>query len=96
MLGIMLLGLSSALAQTRPAPAQAQQPLFDRVGMIDSVDPTAGSIVINDMRYHLPPAVRVYTYDRTIKDPQALRAENRLKDRRALREGMRIGYSVAG
>lgn len=97
LLGLMLLGLSSALAQApAQAPAQAQQPLFDRVGIINSVDATAGGIVVNDIRYHLPPVVRVYTYDRAIKDPQALRAAPRLKDSRALREGMRIGYSVTG
>ena len=44
----------------------------------------------------LSPTVHVYTYDRSIKDPQALRAESRLQDGRTLREGMRIGYTVAG
>jgi hypothetical protein len=96
-LGLLLLGLSSALAQApAKAPAQVQQPLFDRMGMINSIDVTAGNVVIDDIRYRLPQAVRVYTYDRAIKDPQALRAAPRLKDSRALREGMRIGYSVTG
>jgi len=92
-LGLMLLGLCVAFAQ---APAQAPQALFDRVGVIDSMNPSEGLIVVNDSRYRLPSALRVYTYDRAIKDPQALRAETRLKDSRALREGMRIGYSVTG
>lgn len=93
----LLLGLSSALAQVPTQPqAQIQPPLFDRVGTIDSIDVASSSIVINDVRYVLPATVRVYPYDRTIKDRQALRAEHRLRDIRALREGMRIGYSVTG
>jgi len=67
-----------------------------RDGTISAVDVTAGMITVNDLRYSLSPTVRVYSYDRSIKDPQALRAETRLQDGRALREGMRIGYTVAG
>jgi hypothetical protein len=94
----MLLGLAMAFAQAPvQPPAQAPPPpLFTAVGVINDVDATAGLIVINDVHYALLPAMRVYTYDRTIKDPQALRAETRLQDSRALREGMRIGYTVTG
>jgi hypothetical protein len=53
-------------------------------------------LTVSDLCYYLAPTVRIYTYDRSIKDPQALRAETRLKDGRALREGMYIGYTVAG
>ena len=88
LLGLMLLGCSVVCAQ---AP-----PLFMRDGTISAVDVTAGMITVNDLRYSLSPTVRVYSYDRSIKDPQALRAETRLQDGRALREGMRIGYTVAG
>jgi hypothetical protein len=87
-LGLMLLGGSVVFAQ---AP-----PLFMRDGRISNVNLTAGMITVNDLQYSLSPTVRVYTYDRSIKDPQALRAESRLQDGRALREGMRIGYTVAG
>jgi hypothetical protein len=88
LLGLMLLGGSVVFAQ---AP-----PLFMRDGRISNVNLTAGMITVNDLQYSLSPTVRVYTYDRSIKDPQALRAESRLQDGRALREGMRIGYTVAG
>ena len=88
LLGLMLLGGSVVFAQ---AP-----PLFMRDGRISDVNLTAGMITVNDLQYSLSPTVRVYTYDRSIKDPQALRAESRLQDGRALREGMRIGYTVAG
>ena len=88
LLGLMLLGSSVVFAQ---AP-----PLFMRDGRISNVNLTAGMITVNDLQYSLSPTVRVYTYDRSIKDPQALRAESRLQDGRALREGMRIGYTVAG
>jgi hypothetical protein len=88
LLGFMLLGGSVVFGQ---AP-----PLFMRDGRISNVNLTAGMITVNDLQYSLSPTVRVYTYDRSIKDPQALRAESRLQDGRALREGMRIGYTVAG
>jgi hypothetical protein len=93
LLGCMLLSGSVVFAQ---APAQAPPPLFMRDGRISTVNLTEDMITVNDLLYYLSPAVRVYTYDRSIKDPQALRAETRLKDGRALREGMRIGYTVAG
>ena len=93
LLGLLLLGFSLAFAQ---APAQAPQPLFGRVGVIEALELNEGAITVNDFRYHLSPTVRVYTYDRAIKDPQALRADTRLKDGRTLRIGMRIGYSVEG
>ena len=89
LLGFMLLGCSVVLAQVPP-------PLFMRDGRISAIDLTAGMVTINDLRYYLSPTVRVYTYDRSIKDPQALRAETRLQDGRALRIGMRIGYTVTG
>ena len=89
LLGLMLLGCSVVLAQAPP-------PLFMRDGRISAIDLTAGMVTINDLRYSLSPTVRVYTYDRSIKDPQALRAETRLQDGRALRIGMRIGYTVTG
>lgn len=88
-LGLMLMGCSVACAQAPPS-------LFIRDGMISTVNLTEGMITVNDLRYYLSPTVRVYTYDRSIKDPRALRAATRLRDGRALREGMRIGYSVAG
>ena len=93
LLGLILLGGSVAFAQ---APAQTPQSLFGRDGKISSVDLTEGIITVNDLRYSLSPTVRVFTYDRSIKDPQALRAENRLRGARALREGMHIGYTVEG
>ncbi len=97
-LGLLLLGFFSMACAQAPAqtPAQASQPLFSRVGVIGGLDLPAGSITVNDFRYQLSPNVRVYVYDRTIKDPQALRADTRLKDGRALRAGMHIGYSVEG
>jgi len=67
-----------------------------REGKISTVNLTVGTITVNDLRYNLSPTVRVYIYDRSIKDPQALRADSRLRDGRALRAGMRIGYTVAG
>jgi len=76
--------------------AQAPPPLFMRDGRISTVNLSEDMITVNDLLYYVSPAVRVYTYDRSIKDPQALRAETRLQDGRALREGMRIGYTVAG
>lgn len=79
-----------------PDPSPGPPPLFSREGMIGHINQAEGSITIRDFRYHLSPHVRVYVYDRTIKDPQALRAETRLKDGRALREGMHIGYIVEG
>jgi hypothetical protein len=85
----MLMGWSVACAQAPPS-------LFIRDGMISTVNLTEGMITVNDLRYYLSPTVRVYTYDRSIKDPRALRAATRLRDGRALREGMRIGYTVAG
>jgi hypothetical protein len=88
-LGLMLMGCSVALAQAPPL-------LFLRDGRISAVNLTEGMITVNDLRYSLSPTVRVYTYDRSIKDPRALRAVTRLRDGRALREGMRIGYTVAG
>src|SRR4051794_17699278 len=92
LLGLMLLGCSVVFAQ---APTQAP-PWFMRDGRISSVNLSEGTITVNDLRYYLSPTVRVYTYDRSITDPQALRAETRLQDGRALREGMHIGYTVAG
>jgi hypothetical protein len=85
----MLLGCSVVFAQAPPS-------LFIRDGRISTVNLTEGMITVNDLRYHLSPTVRVYTYDRSIKDARALRAETPLQDGRALREGMRIGYTVAG
>jgi hypothetical protein len=67
-----------------------------RDGRISAIDLTEGTVTINDLRYSVSPTVRVYIYDRSIKEPQALRAETRLQDGRALRIGMRIGYSVTG
>ena len=95
--GLLLLGFFSvAFAQTPvQTPAQASQP-FSRVGVVGSLDLSAGSITVNDFRYQVSPNVRVYVYDRTIKDPQARRADTRLKDGRALRVGMHIGYRVEG
>ena len=93
LLGCMLLSCSVVFAQ---APTPAPPPLFMRDGRISTVNLTEDMITVNDLLYYLSPAVRVYTYDRSIKDPQALRAETRLKDGRALREGMRIGYTVEG
>ncbi|MGE3541424.1 MAG: hypothetical protein AB7N91_28820 [Candidatus Tectimicrobiota bacterium] len=100
----LLLILSGAAAQTPPRPASpvapqvAPQapPLFGRTGVINSIDPATGAIVINDVRYRLPESVRVYTYDRALKDPAAQRAEGRLKHASALREGQRVGYNVTG
>lgn len=91
-LGLMLLA-SLAFAQ---APALTAPRLFMREGKISSVHLTAGTMTVNDLRYNLSPTVRVYTYDRTLKDPQALRADSRLQDRRVLHAGMRIGYTVTG
>jgi len=67
-----------------------------RDGRISAIDLTTGTVTINDLRYSLSPTVRVYIYDRSSKDPQALRAETRWQDGRALRIGMRIGYTVTG
>jgi hypothetical protein len=92
-LGLIFLSSCVAFAQV---PASTTPPLFMREGKISTVNLTVGTITVNDLRYHLSPTVRVYTYDRSIKDPQALRADSRLKDSRALRTGMRIGYTVAG
>ncbi len=89
LLGCMLLSGSVVFAQAPP-------PLFMRDGRISTVNLSEDMITVNDLLYYVSPAVRVYTYDRSIKDPQALRAETRLQDGRALREGMRIGYTVAG
>ena len=88
-LGLMLLGCSAVFAQAPPA-------LFIRAGRISAVNLPEGTMTVNDLRYYVSPTVRVYTYDRSIKAPQALRAETRLQDGRALRAGMRIGYTVAG
>ena len=97
-LGLLWLGFFSVAYAQAPAQtsAQAAQPLFSRVGVIGGLDLPARSITVNDFRYQLSPHVRVYVYDRAIKDPQALRADTRLKDGRALRAGMHIGYSVEG
>ena len=92
-LGLMLLVSALAFAQ---APASTTVPLFMREGEISTVNLTAGTITVQDLRYKLSPTARVYTYDQSIKDPQALRADSRLQDRRVLRAGMRIGYTVAG
>ena len=92
-LGLMLLVSALAFAQ---APASTTVPLFMREGEISTVNLTAGTITVKDLRYKLSPTARVYTYDRSIKDPQALRADSRLQDRRVLRAGMRIGYTVVG
>src|SRR5215510_12616116 len=89
-LGLMVLS-SLVLAQ---APAPIALPFFMREGKISTVDLAAGTV--KDLRYHLSPTVRVYTYDRSMKDPQALRADSRLQDSRVLRAGMRIGYTVTG
>jgi hypothetical protein len=89
LLGLMLLGCSVGLAQV-------PSPLFMRDGRISAIDLTAGTVTINDLRYYLSPTVRVYTYDRSIKDPQALRTAIQPQDGRALRIGMRIGYTVTG
>jgi hypothetical protein len=97
LLGLILLGSSVAFAQApAQAPAPTAPPLFMREGKISTVDLTEGTLTVNDLRYNLSPTVRVYTYNRSIKDPQALRADSRLKDGRVLRAGMRIGYTVAG
>src|SRR5438105_3217947 len=88
-LGLMLLGCCVVYAQAPP-------PLFMRDGRISAIDLTEGMVTVNDLRYNLSSTVRVYTYDRSIKDPQALRADTRLQDGRVLRAGMRIGYTVAG
>jgi hypothetical protein len=64
--------------------------------VIYSLDPGTRIIVVDDARYHLSPLLRVYTYDSAIQDPQAMRAEDRLKDSHALSEGMRIGFNVTG
>jgi hypothetical protein len=85
----MLMGCSTVFAQAPPA-------LFIRDGKISTVNLTEGMMTVNDLRYYVSPTVHVYTYDGSIKDPRALRAETRLQDGRALREGMRIGYTVAG
>jgi hypothetical protein len=77
-------------------PALTAPRLFMREGKISTVNPNAGTMTVNDLRYTLSPTVRVYTYDRTLKDPQALRADSRAQDRRALRAGLRIGYTVTG
>lgn len=92
-LGLMLLLSSLVLAQ---APAPLALPFFMREGKISTVDLAAGTLTVKDLRYHLSPTVRVYTYDRSMKDPQALRADSRLQDSRVLRAGMRIGYTVTG
>ena len=92
-LGLMLLLASLVSAQ---APASTTAPFFMREGKISTVDLTTGTLTVKDLRYNLSPTVRVYTYDRSIKDPQALRADSRLQDRRVLRDGMRIGYTVVG
>jgi hypothetical protein len=92
-LGLMLLVAALAFAQ---APASTTAALFMREGEISAVNLTAGTITVKDLRYNLSPTARVYTYDRSIKDPQALRADSRLQDRRVLRAGMRIGYTVVG
>jgi class 3 adenylate cyclase len=90
-LGLLVLGFFSV------AWAQAPESLFSREGVIGkNLDRTEGIIVVNDLVYDLSPDVHVYVYDRTIKDPQALRAATRLKDGRVLRAGMHIGYMVAG
>src|SRR5207249_11983970 len=52
--------------------------------------------VISTLSLHDALPICVYVYDRTIKDPQALRADTRLQDGRALRAGMHIGYRVEG
>jgi hypothetical protein len=88
-------GLPLLLLLVSVAGAQPQQ-IFKRTGMVNSIDFDADMIVINDSRYGLPAAVRVYTYDPTLKDMKELRDERRLRDRRVLREGMHIGYSVEG
>lgn len=97
-LGLLVLRFFSVACAQAPTQtsAQASQPLFSRVGVIGNLDPPAGNITVNDFRYQLSPHVRVYVYDRAIKDPQALRADARLKEGRTLRAGMRIGYSVEG
>lgn len=97
-LGLQLLGCFSVALAQAPAqtPAPALQPLFSRVGVIGSLDLSAGSITVNDSRYQLSSHVRVYVYDRMIKDPQGLRADTRLRDGRTLRVGMHIGYLVEG
>jgi hypothetical protein len=89
----MLLVSALAFAQ---APASTTISLFMREGEISTVNLTAGTITVKDLRYKLSPTAGVCTYDRSSKDPQALRAESRLQDRRVLRAGMRIGYTVAG
>jgi hypothetical protein len=97
-LGLQLLGLFSVACAQTPAqtPAQASRALFSRVGVIGNLDLPTGSITVNDFRYQLSPHVRVYVFDQTVKDPQALRADTRLQDGHALRAGVHIGYIVEG
>ena len=96
-LGLLWLGFFSVASAQAPTqtPAHASLP-FHRTGVIGTLDLPTGSITVNDFRYQLSPNVHVYVYDRSIKDPQALRADTRLKDGRALRTGMHIGYTVEG
>ncbi|MBM3227140.1 MAG: hypothetical protein FJZ47_25515 [Candidatus Tectomicrobia bacterium] len=97
LLGALLCTWSPAVAQ-QGSGQEAGQPLFSRMGVINAIDTTEGLITVQDLSYHLAQSVRVYTYDRerAAKGPQAMRAAARLQDARALRTGMRIGYTVQG
>lgn len=92
-LGCLLLSGSAAWGQTPIAPARTA--LFQRVGVISTLDHTHGTITVNDTRYLLSPSLQVYGYDRTARDPQSLRAETRRKERHALRKDIRIGFTVS-
>lgn len=94
----LLLGSMAAMAQTPSGASESapgrQPPLFSRAGVINSVNPAAGMIVVNDVQYRLPQGLRVYTYERGLKDHGAQRSETRAHGAKVLREGVRIGFNV--
>ena len=91
-LGCLLLSGSAAWGQAPVVPSRTA--LFQRVGMISALDQTEGTVTVNDTQYLLSHALQVYSYDRTARDPQSLRAETRKKERNTLRKGLRIGFTV--
>jgi len=69
---------------------------FQRVGMIDRVDAQQQTIVVGDVMYILPTSLRIYLFDAQADNTREPRKERQPTTQIPLRQGMRIGFNVAG
>lgn len=83
-LGLMILtGLTIVAQESKP---------YDRVGMLDSLNPDQGRVVIFDVLYNLHHSAKIYRFSPDVNNRKLMNHE--IVSLKTLAPGMMLGYTV--